>query len=112
LALKEETFAVHRYFVKPDGWIVTNSSREETGVHTVAADRIAIGLNRPKTVNLVLLGFALGRLGEKQENNFFFDRNDIEAVLSGMPAARANPEIMTGNREALWAGYQRGKGTN
>ena len=63
IALKEESFYHHNYFLKPDGICVVNSDKtpESKGVNVYAADALAIAAKQDSagSLNLVMLGFFL-----------------------------------------------------
>lgn len=68
LLLKGENLPLHRHFLRPSGWVVMNAKEPPAGldghpVHWVDADGLALDLGTPQGVNLILLGFALERLG-------------------------------------------------
>lgn len=89
LLLAEENAAFHRRFLRPGGWAVINgrAAREtpgEPGVHVVDADRLAREGGDPKGANLVLLGFALGRLGTVDGGGALFcSVDDVRAAIEG-----------------------------
>jgi indolepyruvate ferredoxin oxidoreductase, beta subunit len=64
LVLRSENLAQHGVFLKPDGWVVVNAGSQETfdqpkTFFSVDADRLVQETGNPKSLNLVLLGFAL-----------------------------------------------------
>jgi indolepyruvate ferredoxin oxidoreductase beta subunit len=68
LLLRGENLPLHRHFLRPGGWVVVNAKEPPAGLdghplHWVDADGLALGLGNPQGANLVLLGFALERLG-------------------------------------------------
>lgn len=69
LALSEECAALHEPFLSERAWLVVNArrapaSRAGIRVHALDADALALASGTPRAVNLILLGFALARLGE------------------------------------------------
>jgi len=68
IALKLECVALHRHFLRKDGWIVANAPaisivEDENPVATIDADPIALSIGDPRSVNLILLGHALAQPG-------------------------------------------------
>lgn len=68
IAMKAENVALHRHFLRPGGWIVVNAKTVPTGldghpIHAIDADALSLELGNPQSLNLILLGFALARLG-------------------------------------------------
>src|SRR5690242_16393738 len=79
IALKPENVALHRFFLKKEGWIAANASAAfllgpEVDAATVDADAMALGLGNPQAVNLVVLGRALSTGG------LFCTREEVEGV--------------------------------
>jgi indolepyruvate ferredoxin oxidoreductase beta subunit len=86
LALKADSFARHGYFLKPNAWAAVNSGKEVTvgsefSVYTIDAEMLAQRIHNPKSVNLILLGFALSAIPEATENSLFCNVEDIKTVL-------------------------------
>ena len=80
IALKPENVALHRSFLKPQGWIAANSGIdlvEEPGrpTATVDADALALQLGNPQAVNLIVLGRALST------GLLFCSRQELEQVI-------------------------------
>jgi indolepyruvate ferredoxin oxidoreductase beta subunit len=87
LILKEENVALHRAFLADGGALVVNApvpSDAGPGVrlHAVDADALALSAGAPHAVNLVLLGFALARIGGGNAGGFFCAAGEIRAALS------------------------------
>ena len=66
LSLKAETMAAHSPFLKPSAWAVVNAPAPDSKgdgdlQSSVAADHIAEQIANPRSVNLIVLGAALGR---------------------------------------------------
>ncbi len=85
--LKEENLSIHRGFVKSGGWILVNSVRvgeadgDET-LHAIDADGLAHEVGNIQAANLILLGFALTRLGTPDQGGMLFcSVDDIRAAL-------------------------------
>lgn len=86
IALKANGLTQHGFYLKSNGWAVVNRSENITckpdgPAFTVDADLLAQCLHNPKSVNLILLGFAMAVCSKKFENSFFFSMEDIETVL-------------------------------
>ena len=110
LALKAESLELHGHFIRARGWRVVNSTGAPAGVDCVDADTAAVQIDNPRAVNLVVLGFALARIGgrNKQSGGLFCDRDAIGRVLEARLAQR--PEMVAASRRALDAGYAAGAG--
>ncbi|MBW2605083.1 MAG: 2-oxoacid:acceptor oxidoreductase family protein [Deltaproteobacteria bacterium] len=86
LALKADGFARHGYFLKPGAWAAVNRREKvrvgpEFSAYTVDAEILAQRIHNPKSVNLILLGFALAAISETLENRLFCSLEDIKMVL-------------------------------
>lgn len=83
MALKPENVAGgHGTYLKPGGWTVVNLDRPYPHVlagpvHEVDADGLAETHGDSRAVNLILLGFALARIGD----DFFCGPDDVRAAL-------------------------------
>lgn len=104
LSLKGETVALHRHFLRPEGWIVANAqpgqtSGDEHHAATVDADAAALALGNPQAVNLIVLGRALAEPGL-----LFCSREQVEAIVKTKLSAR--PKLVDGALAALAAGLQ------
>lgn len=110
LGLKAESLALHGHFIHTDGWRVVNSAGTPDGVDPVDADAVAARIGNPRAVNLVVLGFALARLGDGASagSALFCNRDDIARVLENRLAER--PELLVASRRALDAGIAVGAG--
>ena len=87
LVLKEENIPLHREFLADGGALVVNAAvQSDAGprvrVHTVDADALALAAGAPHAVNLVLLGFALARVGGGTAGGFFCTAEEIRQALS------------------------------
>ena len=87
LVLKEENVALHRDLLADGGALVVNASVPADAppgmrVHTIDADALAISAGVPQAVNLVLLGFALARIGRRTEGGFFCTAAEVREALS------------------------------
>jgi len=86
LALKADSLARHGYFLKPGAWAAINSREgmvvePEFSAYTINGDLLAQHIHNPKSVNLILLGFALAAISEATENSLFCNLEDIKTVL-------------------------------
>lgn len=104
LALKAETVALHRHFLKGAGWIVANATslaivEADHPVATVDADPLALDLGNPQAVNLIVLGRALAVPGQ-----LFCTAAEIEETISRKLAAK--PVLLEGALAAFRAGLK------
>ncbi|MDH3883317.1 MAG: 2-oxoacid:acceptor oxidoreductase family protein [Desulfobacterales bacterium] len=84
LVLKDENMAQHGSFLKTGGWAVINSENDlkvekKIAASAIDADQLAQKISNPKSANLIVLGFALGRAGDRR--NLFCSLTDIKKVL-------------------------------
>ena len=110
LALKTENLAQHGYYLKSGAWAVVNSSSEvisaaDWSVYTVDADKLALDIQNPKSVNLVLLGFAVAVSSKRSENMFFCSLEDIKSVLENR--LKGNQKMLDASIEAIETGFER-----
>jgi len=87
LVLKEENVALHREFLADGGALVVNAAvPADAGpgvrAHTIDADGLALSAGAPHAANLVLLGFALARIGGGAAGGFFCTAGEIREALS------------------------------
>lgn len=88
LVLKEENVALHRTFLADGGFLVVNATAPPdlgpgVRVRAVDADALALSAGAPQAVNLVLLGFALARIGGGgTAGGFFCTAGEIREALS------------------------------
>ncbi len=110
LGLKAESRDLHGHFIRADGWQVVNATAAAAGVVHVDADAVAARIENPRAVNLVVLGFALARLGggNAAAGELFCNRDDIVRVLETRLVER--PELLAASRRALDAGCAAGSG--
>lgn len=108
LILKAENVPLHGYFRRPGGWAAVDgaSGAEDFWAHDATGTARTLG--QPRAANLVLLGFAIGRLAGAAEGaaGLLADREALEKVLETRLAAR--PELAAASRAALEAGYRAG----
>ena len=90
IALKAESLIQHGGYIKKGGWAVVNSRAAVTGASDPLfkpfffdADRVAQEMNTPKTLNLLMLGFAFASVREKSAHDqmLYCDVDDIAAIL-------------------------------
>ena len=108
LALKADSFARHGYFLKPGAWAAMNSREgvvvgPEFSAYTIDADMLAQRIHNPKSVNLVLLGFALEAISEATENSLFCNLEDIKTVLQQRLAKKK--QMLDDALKAVEAGF-------
>jgi len=87
LVLKEENVVLHREFLAGGGALIVNApvpadAGPGARVHAVDADALALSAGAPHAVNLVLLGFALARIGGGTSDGFFCAAGEIREALS------------------------------
>ncbi|MGE5255266.1 MAG: 2-oxoacid:acceptor oxidoreductase family protein [Hyphomicrobiales bacterium] len=110
LVLKSENLAQHGVFLKPGGWAVVNARAGESAVlpgtlASVDADDLAHQSGSVKSVNLILLGFALA-VAEKMKNEpgrLFCTLADIEPVVAG--SFKGKPRQVSAFLKAIQTGY-------
>jgi indolepyruvate ferredoxin oxidoreductase beta subunit len=108
LALKAESLVQHGSYLESDAWAVVNSSKGvaaefDWSVFTVDADKLAQDIKNPKSVNLVLLGFAMAVISASFNNKLFCSLADIKSVLENKLADKQ--EMLYASIEAIQAGY-------
>lgn len=86
LALKADSYSRHGYFLEPGAWAAVNSRERmivgsEFSAYIIDAEILAHRIHNPKSVNLILLGFALAAISEASENSLFCNLEDIKTVL-------------------------------
>ncbi|MEW6441268.1 MAG: 2-oxoacid:acceptor oxidoreductase family protein [bacterium] len=111
LALVPESVAQQAPYIKPDGWIVANQAGPAGGqkgraVFALDAARVAREVGSPKSVNLVLVGYAVARLSEmrKPGRRMFCSLEDLEEVVRERLAGRK--DLLEACLRALEAGYR------
>ena len=111
LVLRDENIAQHGSFLKKGGWAVVNSDTDliinnNLAAKGIDADQLAQEISNPKSVNLVVLGFALARAGRKVEgrNNLFCSLADIKKVLKARFGSRK--KLLDASIKALETGYK------
>ncbi len=88
LVLKSENLDQHSVFLKPGGWVVVNAGRNETvsvpgTAFALDADRLARDAGNAKSLNLIVLGYALS-VSERMKTSrsrLFCTLADVEDVL-------------------------------
>jgi len=108
LVLKAENMAQHGAYLRSGGWAALNAARGEVPpekhIHSVDADAIATDIGNPKSVNLVVLGFALA-LADKAppgQKALFCSLEDILAVLK--ERFGRNAKLLDASLQAIQAG--------
>lgn len=92
LLMHEENLKCHLYYIDLRGIVVVNSPHHTEGpepgkVITIDAAALAKEINQPKSVNLILMGFALSALGRAGKQPYC-SPDDIRAVLQKKLAGR------------------------
>jgi indolepyruvate ferredoxin oxidoreductase beta subunit len=112
LVLKDENIAQHGSFLKKDGWAVVNSDNDLKIDKTLTAsgidaDKLAQEIENPKSVNLIVLGYALAKAGQKAGDgrNLFCSLTDIKKVLRKKFGSRK--KLLDASIKALEAGYKK-----
>lgn len=108
LALKAENIAQHGFYLKKDGWAVVNTHngvKLEIDIPTfiVDADNLAQKIGNPRSVNLVLLGFAMAATSKMHKEKLFCTVEDMKAVLENRLAHRK--EMLDASIRAIETGY-------
>ena len=110
LMLKAENMLPHGGFLKADGWAVVNGQKDnlpdvDIATTAVDADTLAQKIANPKSVNLLVLGFALAQADQAagDQENLFCSFEDIKAVLEGR--FEKNKKMLEASMKALQAGY-------
>lgn len=102
LIMKAENVALHGFFLKHGGWAVVNQPEGtvcEMTRCTMDADGMAAAMGNPKSVNLIMLGFALARSPE-----IFCRADDIRRIIAARLAG--DPAMRAAAAAAFEAGYQ------
>ena len=106
LLLKSENVARHGFFLKPGGWAVVNAAADQKSeiAAAVDADRLAQKISNPKSVNLIVLGWALAT-AERDfgSNRLFCAYEDIKSVLKNRFGRQK--KMLRASLKALEAGY-------
>ncbi len=110
LVLKAENMVPHGGFLKAGGWAVVNGRNDDMPdvdipAAVVDADTLAQKIANPRSVNLVVLGFALAQTGKTagDQDSLFCSFEDIKAVLKGRFAENEN--MLAASMIALQAGH-------
>lgn len=87
LVLKDENVVLHREFLADGGALIVNArapidAGPRVRAYAVDADALALSAGAPHAVNLVLLGFALARVGYGTVGGFFCAAGEIRETLS------------------------------
>jgi indolepyruvate ferredoxin oxidoreductase beta subunit len=107
LILKDENMAQHGSFLKAGGWAVINGEDEfkvekKMAARAIDADRLAQEISSPKSANLIVLGYALDRSGDRR--NLFCSLTDIKKVLRKKFGHRT--KMLDASLLALQTGYK------
>ncbi len=105
MSLKEDNLSQHGFYLKRAGWAVVNCPKRpekdrDGPLFYADADAVACGLDAPRSVNIVLLGVALG-MGEKA---LFCSHKDVETVLTDRLTGKE--DLLKVSLEALEKGFE------
>jgi indolepyruvate ferredoxin oxidoreductase, beta subunit len=105
LALKADNFLQHGMYLKNSGWTVVNGSANAVieipgTAYRADADAVACKLGAPRSVNLVLLGAALGM----KADSLFCSIEDIRTVLTGRFGNKK--DLLKASHQALEKGFE------
>lgn len=97
IALKAESLEQHGGYLKPGGWAAVNGPAQ-LKVKAMAtplyldADRLARNMDDPRSVNLIMLGFALSsaQSGSFGNESLHCSLRDVETVLKGRLKGKAH----------------------
>jgi indolepyruvate ferredoxin oxidoreductase beta subunit len=110
LVLKSENVVPHGVFLKPGGWMAVNACGEENlspwaNGFAVDGDQLVRKSGAVKSLNLVLLGFALAVADRMplSPDRLFCTRSEIEAVLAS--SFKLKGQQASALRNALRLGY-------
>jgi indolepyruvate ferredoxin oxidoreductase beta subunit len=110
LVLRNENMAQHGAFLKSGGWTVVNSAAPlsvEQGAPPmiIDADALANEIGNPKSVNLILLGYALSQADKMvdAQDKLFCSIDDMKKVLANRFGPRK--KLLDASVIALEAGY-------
>ena len=111
LVLKEENVALHREFLADGGALVVNApvpidAGPGVRLHAVDADTLALSAGAPYAANLVLLGFALARIGGGAAGGFFCAAGEIREALTRRHGGSGS--LLTASISALDLGIAHG----
>jgi len=111
LVLKDENISQHGAFLKKGGWAVVNCGNdlkieEDMAARGVDADKLAQKISNPKSVNLIVLGYALASAAQKNGGGkgLFCSLADIKKVLRKRFAGRK--QMLDASLLALQTGYK------
>jgi len=110
LALKTENIAQYRLYLKPEAWIVGNTTEVNRpagnfSVFGVDAERLARKIDNPRSANLILLGFALAcmPLLSADQKKMFCTFEEIKTVLT--KRVSGSTALRDASLDALAAGF-------
>lgn len=105
IALKSENVAVHGHFLAPGGWIVANarSTNDVEAKHStvsIDADAIALTMDNPQAVNLIVLGRAMA-----EQQWLFCSVTEVETAIRNKLVGK--PALLDSSINAFRAGLVR-----
>lgn len=111
LLLKVENILPHGGFLRAGGWAVVNGQENtmpdvDIQAAVIDADTLARKIGNPKSVNLVVLGFALAQAAKTvdEPDSLFCSFEEVKAVLKSRFAR--NKKMLDASLKALQAGYE------
>ena len=109
LALKAENVGQYGSYLRPDAWVVVNSAEEikpegSWSAFCVNADGLSQQINSPRSLNLLVLGFALSRMSAltAEQKKMFCTLDEIKTVLA--ERLSTNKALLDASLRALEAG--------
>jgi indolepyruvate ferredoxin oxidoreductase, beta subunit len=113
LALKSENMAQHEGYLKPGSWAAVNCQSDANGDSSdnrfwLDADSLAQKIENTKSVNLIMLGFALAVSSDHEDGkkNLFCN---IKEIITVIRVGLADKKMMLDSSiKALEAGYSAG----
>jgi indolepyruvate ferredoxin oxidoreductase, beta subunit len=108
LALASENLSQNAFYLKPGGWTVVNKKEAvptdgRPDTFAIDAEKPALALGAPKSVNLILLGFAMATLSQAGGRGLFCSSTEIEAVIERRLKGRK--EMFEASLNAFRAGF-------
>lgn len=110
LALKADGLVQHGFYLKSDAWAAVNCTSAmmpdfNGAAFPVDGDSLARKIKSPKSVNLILLGFAIAVTSTRYANKrLFCSLDDIRTVLEKRLAA--DKKMIAAAMQALETGYR------
>ena len=111
LALKMEGLDLHGVYLKPGSWAVANhpgyhAKKLDGPVFSVDADRIAQKISNPRSINLIVLGFAMAVIAKNIDSKIFCSIEDIKTLLKNRVGDKH--KMLNASLTAIETGYDVG----